>query len=387
MSEHRLLMIPGPIELEPSVLAAMGQRSTSHVDPDFVPVMGRAIAALRTVMLAPSAQPFVIAGSGTLAMEMACASLIERGDRALVIDTGYFSARMASILERLGAEVTRVSATPGEVPSIDAIDEAIRATKPTLVAITHVDTSTGVRIHVEPIARLAKEHGALVVLDAVCSAAGEVIRQDAWGIDVVLTGSQKALGAPPGLAVLTVSEAALARRRARKTPPASLYLDLLEWLPIMQAYEAGKPAYFATPAVSLVCALDQSLAGIVREGMETRFERHARVARAFRAAFAALGLAMLPARDAICASTLSAVRYPSGVDASLAQAMRDEGVVIAGGLHPDLKATYFRIGHMGSTDRAELLTTIGALERALTRGGHPCEPGVGVTAAMRALAS
>ena len=304
-----------------------------------------------------------------------------------MIDTGYFSARMASILERLGAEVTRVSATPGEVPSIDAIGEAIRATKPTLVAITHVDTSTGVRIDVEPIAALAREHGALVVLDAVCSAAGEAIRQDAWGIDVVLTGSQKALGAPPGLAVLTVSEAALARRRARKTPPASLYLDLLEWLPIMQAYEAGKPAYFATPAVSLVCALDQSLAGIVREGMEARFERHARVARAFRAAFAALGLAMLPARDAICASTLSAVRYPSGVDASLVQAMRDEGVVIAGGLHPDLKATYFRVGHMGSTDRAELLTTVGALERALSRSGHRCEPGIGVTAAMRALAS
>lgn len=386
MSEHRLLMIPGPIELEPSVLTAMGMRSTSHVDPDFVPVMGRALAALRTVMLAPSAQPYVIAGSGTLAMEMACATLIERGDRAVVIDTGYFSARMASILERLGAEVTRVSAAPGEVPALEAIDDAIRKVKPTLVAITHVDTSTGVRIDVEPIAKRSKEHGALVVLDAVCSAAGEVIRQDAWGIDVVLTGSQKALGAPPGLAVLTVSEAALAHRRARKTLPASLYLDLLEWLPIMQAYEAGKPAYFATPAVSLVCALDASLASIVREGMEARFARHARVARAFRAGFAALGLSMLPARESICASTLSAVRYPSGIDAALVNAVRDEGVVIAGGLHPDLKATYFRVGHMGATGLAEMLATLGAIERALVRLGHRCEIGAGVAAAMQAMA-
>lgn len=385
MSEHRLLMIPGPIELEPSVLAAMGQRSTSHVDPDFVPVMGRAIGALRTVMLAPSAQPFVIAGSGTLAMEIACANLVERGDRAVVVDTGWFSARMASILERLGAVVTRVSATPGEVPSIDTIGDALRTTQPRFVAITHVDTSTGVRIDVEPIARLAKEHGALVVLDAVCSAAGEVIRQDAWGIDVVLTGSQKALGAPPGLAVLTVSEAALARRRARETPPASLYLDLLEWLPIMQAYEAGKPAYFATPAVSLVCALEASLASIVREGMEARFERHAKVAGAFRAGFGALGLTMLPARASICASTLSAVRYPSGVDASLVNAMRDEGVVIAGGLHPELRTTYFRIGHMGATHLPELLATLGALERALVRSGHRCEVGAGVAAAMKAM--
>ncbi len=386
MSEHRLLMIPGPIEIEPSVLAAMGQRSTSHVDPDFVPVMGRAIGALRSVMLAPSAQPFVIAGSGTLAMEMACANLVERGDRAIVVDTGWFSARMASILERLGAVVTRVSATPGDMPSIDAIGEALRTMKPRLVAITHVDTSTGVRIDVEPIAKLAKEHGALVVLDAVCSAAGEVIRQDAWGIDVVLTGSQKALGAPPGLALLTVSEAALARRRARETPPASLYLDLLEWLPIMQAYEANEPAYFATPAVSLVGALDVSLASIVREGMEARFERHARVAAAFRAGFAALGLSMLPARESICASTLSAVRYPSGVDASLVAAVREEGVVIAGGLHPDLRATYFRIGHMGTTGLPEMLTTLGALERALVRSGHHREVGAGVTAAMKAIA-
>jgi alanine-glyoxylate transaminase/serine-glyoxylate transaminase/serine-pyruvate transaminase len=386
MSEHRLLMIPGPIEVEPAVLGAMAARAQSHVDPDFVPVMGRAVAALRDVMLAPSAQPFVIAGSGTLAMEIAAANLIEAGDAAVVVDTGWFSERMAALLGRLGARVRRVIAPPGNVPELAAIAQAIDEVRPRIVTLTHVDTSTGVRLDPAPIAELAKKAGALVVLDAVCSAGGEPIRQDAWGLDVVLTGSQKALGAPPGLAILTFSQAALARRAARSSAPASLYLDALEWLPIMQAYEAGKPAYFATPAVSLVAALDASLRAIVAEGMEARFARHARIAAAFRAAFGALGLAMLPARDAICASTISAVRYPAGVDAALVGAMRDEGVVIAGGLHPDLKATYFRIGHMGATGAAELLTTVGALERALGRCGHPCEAGAGVAAAQRALA-
>ncbi|MBX7195806.1 MAG: alanine--glyoxylate aminotransferase family protein [Sandaracinaceae bacterium] len=378
-------MIPGPIEIEPSVLEAMGTRPTSHVDADFLPVFSRALASLRTVMMAPSAQPFVVAGSGTLAMELACASLVERGDRALVVDTGYFSARMAAILERLGADVSRVSAPPGDAPSIDAVCAAIDRHAPRLVTITHVDTSTGVRIDPAPIARHAKERGALVVLDAVCSAAGEEIRQDAWGLDVVLTASQKALGAPPGLAVLTVSEAALAHRRARKSPPASLYLDLLEWLPIMQAYEAQKPSYFATPAVQLVGALERSLTAIVAEGMETRFARHAQVAGAFRAGLHALGLTLLPARDALCASTLSAVRYPPGVDASLVGAVREEGVVIATGLHPELRASYFRVGHMGATALPEILTTLGALERALARSGHRVEAGAAVAAAMRAM--
>ncbi|GAB4204387.1 MAG: alanine--glyoxylate aminotransferase family protein [Sandaracinaceae bacterium] len=386
MSEHRLLMIPGPIELEPSVLAAMAAPARSHVDPDFVRVMGRVLTSLRAVMLAPSAQPFVIAGSGTLAMEIAVANLIEPEDGAVVVETGWFSERMAKILQRLGANVVRVTAPPGTVPDPDAIARAIAEVRPRLVTITHVDTSTGVHIDPAPIAALAREVGALVVLDAVCSAAGEPIRQHAWGLDVVLTGSQKALGAPPGLAVLTFSEAAIARRRARSRPPASLYLDVLEWLPIMEAYEAGKPMYFATPAVSLVCALDASLLAILDEGMEARFARHARVATAFRAAFEAMGLEMLPAEPSLCASTMSAVRYPEGVGGELVDAMRDEGVMIAGGLHPAIKASYFRVGHMGSTGPAELMTTVGALERALRRCGHRVDPGVGVTAAARVLA-
>lgn len=378
-------MIPGPIEIEAPVLAAMGAPSRSHVAPEFIGAMGRALTNLRQVMLSKSAQPFVLAGSGTLAMEAAVANLVEAGDAAVVVDTGFFGERMARMLDRLGAKVERVRATPGEGPDPAAVERAIASSRPRVVTITHVDTSTGVRVDPAPIAKIAKAHGALVVLDAVCSAAAEELRQDDWGLDVVLTGSQKAIGAPAGLALLSVSEAALERRRARTSPPPSLYLDWLEWLPIMQAYEAGKPSYFATPAVSLVAALDVSLQAIVEEGMEARFARHAELASAFRTGLRALGLELLPASDAITASSLSAVRYPSGVDARLVPAVAEEGVIVATGLHPELRASYFRVGHMGSHGPSEILTTLAAIGRALQRLGHPSDPGQALAAAVEAL--
>src|SRR5262249_47721595 len=159
-----------------------------------------------------------------------------------------------------------------------------------------------------------------------------------------------------------------------------------EWLPIMQSYERGAPQYFATPAVNLVLALDVSLGHIVAEGVEARVARHARVAAAFRAAWRALGLATLPARDAIAANTLSAVYYPDGVDASLVGRARAEGVAIAGGLHPEAKARYFRVGHMGAMAASDALAAVGAIERALAAGGPRGDVGAGGAAAQGALA-
>jgi alanine-glyoxylate transaminase/serine-glyoxylate transaminase/serine-pyruvate transaminase len=225
-----------------------------------------------------------------------------------------------------------------------------------------------------------------VVVDGVCAVGGEELRQDAWGVDVCLTASQKALGAPPGLAVVMASPRALEARRAKKTPPASLYLDFLEWLPIMEAYQRGAAQYFATPAVNTVLALDVSLGQLVAEGMEARVARHARQAAAFRAACRALGLGLLPARDDIAANTLSAVYYPAGTDATLVARMREQGIVIAGGLHPEARTKYFRVGHMGAMKASDLLAAVGALERALAAGGHKTELGAGLAAAQRALA-
>ena len=380
MSERNLLMIPGPIEFEPSVLRALGEKTRSHLDPVFMNAYGRALKRLREVFLAPTAQPFVVAGSGTLAMEMAVANLVQPGDKALVVNSGYFSDRIGAMLERHGATVTHLRADPGAVPATDEVDRALSSGGFKLMTITHVDTSTAVLAPVKELAAAARKHGVLVVVDGVCSVGGEALEMDGWGVDVTFTASQKALGAPPGLAVLLAGPRALAAWKARTKPVASMYLDFAEWLPIHEAYEAQKPSYFATPPVNLIMALDVSLGHLVDEGIAARVQRHVNVATSMRAAWAALGLTALPKNDRMSAHTLSALYYPGSVDAALVKAVAAQGVTIAGGLHPQLKTKYFRVGHMGGVTRSDLVTTVSAIERALRACGHPVELGRGVAA-------
>ncbi len=223
----------------------------------------------------------------------------------------------------------------------------------------------------------------LSVVDGVCATAGETFHQEAWGADVYLTASQKALGRASGAGgTVGLGPRAMAAWRARRTPVRSLYADFAEWLPIMEAYEAGRPSYFATPPVNLVCALDVSLGQILREGMEARFARHQRMARAFRAGWRALGLRMLPVSESVAAHTLSALYYPEGVDAGVLGRVREQGAVLAGGLHPELKTRYFRVGHMNVVGPGDVLATVGAVERALVAAGHRTEPGAAVAAAQ-----
>ncbi|RKH44381.1 pyridoxal-phosphate-dependent aminotransferase family protein [Corallococcus llansteffanensis] len=381
-----LLMIPGPVDVDADVLQALAAPVPGHLDAGFIATFGRALKRLRDISLAPGAQPFVVAGSGTLAMELAVANLTEPGDRALVVNTGYFSDRMAHILERHGAKVTHVRAPPGGAPDSGQVEAELQKASFKLMTVTHVDTSTAVLAPVESLVKAARRHGVLAVVDGVCATAGESFHQDAWGADVYLTASQKAVGVPPGLALLTVSPRALEAWRQRKVPVASVYPDWAEWLPVMEAYEAGKPSYFATPPTSLIRALDVSLGQILAEGLEARFERHRRMARAFRAAWSALGLRMLPTSESVAANTLSALYYPEGVDASLVGRVKAQGVAIAGGLHPDLKTRYFRVGHMNRVTAADVLATVGAIERALHAGGHRASAsGTGVAAAQAAL--
>jgi alanine-glyoxylate transaminase/serine-glyoxylate transaminase/serine-pyruvate transaminase len=380
-------MIPGPVEFDPEVMRALGTKTASHVAPEFISIFGKALKKVREVCLAPSAQPFVVAGSGTLAMELAVANLVEPGERALVVNTGYFSDRMALLLERYGAEVVQEKCAPGEVPDVTAVERVLASGRFKVMTVTHVDTSTGVLAPVEALVKAAGRHGVLSVVDGVCATAGETFHQEAWGADVYLTASQKAIGVPPGLALLSVSPRALDAWRSRRTPVRSLYADFAEWLPIMEAYEAGRAAYFATPPVNLVYALEVSLGQILREGMEARFARHRRMARSFRAGWRALGLKMLPVTESVAANTLSALYYPEGVDTAMLGRAREQGVVLAGGLHPQLKTRYFRVGHMNVVGPGDVLATVGAVERALLAAGHRAEPGAAVAAAQAELLS
>lgn len=386
MKDRTLLMIPGPIEFEPAVLQALGAPTTSHVAPDFIEAFGQALERMREVWLCPSGQPFVVAGSGTLAMDMAAANLIEPGDKTLVFSTGYFGDRYAELLSRYGAEVTVLRAPLGGIIDPGEVEAVLRKERYKLMTITHVDTSTGVRMDPQPLGRLGQEYGVLTVLDGVCSVGGEELRQEEWGIDVALTASQKAIGVPPGLALLVAGPRAIAAWRARKTPVGNYYADWSNWLPIMEAYEARRPSYFGTPPVNLICALNVSLEQILAEGMEARFARHRKLGEACKAAIRALGMSQVPTDPAHAAATLTAPYYPEGITGpELLPKVKAAGAILAGGLHPEIKARYFRIGHMGATKPGDLLATIGALEAGLRACGYKFEPGAGVAAAQRVL--
>jgi alanine-glyoxylate transaminase/serine-glyoxylate transaminase/serine-pyruvate transaminase len=371
MKGRKLLMIPGPIEFEPEVLRAMSIPTTSHVASEFIDVFGKSLELMRNVWKSPKGQPFIVAGTGTLAMDMAISNLIEQGDNVLVISTGYFGKRFKDILNRYGANTTVLEATIGETVSIMAIEKELNSKQYKALTITHVDTSTGILVDPEPIARLAKKYNALSILDGVCSVAGEEIKQDEWGIDVVLTGSQKAIGVPPGLALLMASEKAMQVWENRKTPVPNYYADWNNWLPIMKAYEERRPSYFGTPAVNLIVALEISLNLICSEGMDNRVKRHQKLATAFRAGITSLNLEILPKTSKVAANTLTAVYYPLEIDGSEFRAkIATNNVIIAGGLLSEIKTSYFRIGHMGSVSSNDLIAVLGALERVLFELGH-----------------
>ena len=386
MKNRSLLMIPGPIEFEPEVMAAMAVPTDSHVSADFIDIFGQSLEMMRCVWQAQSGQPFILAGSGTLAMDAAGANLIEPGDRALVLSTGYFGPRYAELLRRYGADVTIIEAPLGEAIDPEKVEAALKKEKYKLLTFTHVDTSTAVRVDPRPIGKLGEKYGVLTILDGVCSLAGEELDQDNWGIDIALTASQKAIGVPPGLALLVAGPRAMKAWAERKEKVGNYYVDWNHWLPIMDAYENRKPAYFATPAVNLICALQVSLKQILAEGLPQRFERHKRMGEAIRSAVTALGLGMVPVSADVAASTLSAPRYPQGISGGqLLPKIVDAGIIVAGGLHPDIKQEYFRIGHMGATRTADILATVGALESALMATGHSFEIGTGLAAAQKIL--
>lgn len=385
MKGRKLLMIPGPIEFEPAVLAAMSEATDSHFSPEFIETFGNALDLLKEVFYAPRGQPFVIAGSGTLAMDVAVVNLVEPGDKALVVSGGYFGARFRDLLGHYGVQVTTLTAPIGDVPSLEEVEEALKGGGFKLVTVTHVDTSTAVRAEVEALANMARQYDTLTVVDGVAAAAGEKLLQDEWGVDVYLTASQKAIGVPPGLALLVVSPRAMDIFRSRMTPVSNYYADFANWLPIMEAYQERRASYFGTPPVNSILALEVSLRQILEEGMKSRFARHVLMGKAFRAAVEALGLDILPQREELAADTLSAVYFPDGVDGRMLAEVKRQGVIIAGGLHPEIKARYFRVGHMGSVNQVDLLATIGAIEAGLKSAGYAFDSGAGLSAAQSVL--
>ncbi|KAJ3284035.1 hypothetical protein HK104_010126, partial [Borealophlyctis nickersoniae] len=369
---HKLCMIPGPVEFDEDVLGAMSTLATSHVAPDFIEKFGSALELLRKVFFAPTGQPFVVAGSGTLTWDMTASNLVEPGEDVLVINTGVFGDWFGECLEVYGANVTHVRAAFGDRPTLDQIRSALSEKKYKLVTITHVDTSTSVLNDAKAIAEVVKQVSpeTLIALDGVCSVGAEEIRQEEWGIDVVMTASQKAIGVPPGLGIMVVSQRALSVAANRKAKPTSYFASWKKWLPIMQKYENRQPSYFATPPVQLIIALQVSLQQLVDEGMDRRFQMHKEAASKVKDRLEALGLKLVSVNREVAANTLTAVYYPEGVQGpALLKKIGEAGIVVAGGLHPQHATKYFRVGHMNVSvvdlKRGHLDKTLAAVENAV----------------------
>jgi serine---pyruvate transaminase len=374
VAEKRYLFTPGP----PEVLEAMSRPIIHHRSSDFRAIFGRCLERLRQVYRTEE-DVLLYTASGTGGMESALANLTRPGDRVLVVSAGHFGERWAAMARNFGCEVDQLGYEWGESPAAD--DLARRLSElggAKVVFTTHSETSTGVVADVQALAATAKEAGALVVVDAVSSLGAVPLETDAWGLDSVISGSQKALMTPPGLATVSVSADAWAA--VEKGASSRYYFD---WGQTKGRQDAFDPAF--TPAVSTVVGLEVALGLLLAEGLEQAFERHARLGRACRAGVKAMGLELFSPDDDRSA-VVTAIYAPDSIDSrELVQTLRDRhGIVLAPGQGP-LKGKIFRIGHIGYYDVFDITTALAGVELVLSELGADIERGVAITAALDAF--
>ena len=379
MAEKRYLLTPGPTPVPPEVLAELAKPVIHHRERDYREIYERCLLRLQEVYRTKN-EVLMFTTSGTGAFESAVANLTSPGDRQLVLSAGNFGERWAGMAKAFGADLVHAQLEWGETPEPEDLRAALAdAGEVKVVYLTHSETSTGVVCDVQALAAVAKAAGALVVVDAVSSLGAVPLESDLWGIDVVVSVSQKALMCPPGLAFASVSAAALAAC-ANATSPRYV----MDWERTRKG-QAKLDAPF-TPAVSLVRALDVALGLLLDEGLEAAFDRHARLGRACREGAKAMGLELF-SPDEERSAVVTAIRAPDGVDSTeVVKGLRDRfGMTIANG-QGDLKGKIFRIGHIGWFDIFDITSALAAVELVLTDAGAEIERGVAVTRALEAWA-
>ena len=374
---ERLLLGPGPSMIAPRVMRAMASPVLSHLDPDLMTMMDDVRARLARLFQAPEAAlSIAMSGTGTSGMEAMVANLVTDGTRVLVVTTGYFGDRLADICRRYGATISHVSGEWGRAIDPAAVRSALRASGTRgieIVAAVHAETSTGVLNPIEDIASAAREHGALMLVDAVTSLGGHPLDAAGWGLDAVYSCTQKCVGAPSGMAPVMFGP----RAQAKKIPCRSFYLDL----GLLEAYWVQRK-YHHTLSSTMIYALHEALSAIDEEGLEARWERHRRNHLALAKGLEAMGLGLLPPESERL-WTLNAVVVPPKVDEAAVRRklLSDYSIEIGAGLGP-LAGKIWRVGLMGaSSSRSSLLIFLNALEQVLRGAGHGCPPGAGVDAA------
>ncbi len=373
------LMTPGPTPVPPAVLAAMAQPVVHHRTAEFRSLLRRCLDRLAEVHR--TTRPVLLFGSsGTGAMEGAVANLLSPGDRVLVVSAGNFGERWVKLTEAYGADVVPLRYEWGETPTADDVAAALAdAGGAKAVFLTHSETSTGVVADVNGIARRSAESGALTVVDAISSLGAVPLDTDGAGLDVVVSGSQKALMTPPGLATTVASERALAAAAEARSPRC--YFD---WRTTLDKLHGDAPATPFTTPVSLVYGLDAALGLLLEEGLEAAFDRHVRLGRACRAGVKAMGLELF-SPDEDRSAVVTAIRAPDGVDAADAiRVVREKhGITLEGGRGP-LVGKIVRIGHIGYVDVFDVAAALTALEQTVAELGGDVERGAAASAALEA---
>ena len=375
LAEKRYLMTPGPTPVPPQVLAAMALPIVHHRSPDFRPTYRQVLDRLQVVYRTQT-EVLLYTASGTAGLESVVANLTSPGDRVVAVSAGYFGERWADIARAYSCEVEHIAYEWGETPSAD--DVASRLAElgdANVVLVTQSETSTGVVCDVRAFAAAAKEAGTLIAVDAISSLGAIPCETDEWGLDSVVSGSQKALMSPPGLMTVSVSDAAWKAREGSAAP--RFYLD---WERTRVAQESLDAAF--TPAVSIVMGLNVALGLILERGLEAAFNEHVRLGRACREGVKAMGLELFSPDDDSSA-VVTTVRVPESIDgAQLLLDLRDRfGITLAPGQGP-LKGKVFRVGHLGYYDVFDITTALAGIELALAEAGADIERGVAVTRAL-----
>ena len=382
---QKVLLGPGPSTVHPRVLQALSLPVMGHLDPTFFQVMDDVCEMLRMVFHTTNFMTVPISSTGTGAMETACANIIEPGDSMLVCRNGYFGIRLADIAERCGATVHVMDTPWGKAVDPQMLKDELKK-HPGLkaVGVVHAETSTGVLSDMKELVDVIHESGALAIVDAVTSLGGHEVRMDDWGIDVCYSATQKCLGAPPGLAPLSLSSAAMDVVAKRPSKVQSFYFNLKD----LEAYWNQTRAYHHTSPINMTYALREALRMMMEEGQENRINRHARVAAALRAGAEALGLSLL-AEEGHRLNPLTTLSIPQGIeDAKVRRALLNGYDIEIGGGLGEFAGKAWRVGLMGESARERnVFALLSALETILSKEGYEVAFGASLSAAQRTIAT
>jgi len=363
---QRVLLGPGPSNVEPRVLQAMLQPLLGHLDPDYLQCLDHLQKLMRTVFETENRATFSISGTGGAGMEACLANLIEEGEETVVCVNGFFGQRAAEIAERWGAKVIRVESDWGRPIDMQRVWDAFKGSNARIVVMVHAETSTGMRQPIEQLKHLRDVRDAILIVDTVTSLGAEPVGIDRNGIDASYSCTQKGIGAPPGLSPVTFSERALEKIRSRGRRVKSWYLDVQ----LIDKYWSAERVYHHTSPALMNYALREALEIILEEGLESRWSRHERNSKAFVAGIEAMGLEMLVAPEHRL-WTLNAVRIPPGIDdVRVRSRLLNEFNIEIGSGFGTLKGKIWRVGLMGSgSSENNVMLLHAALRRILAEEG------------------